>query len=136
VRALKLAGVVVVAAVLLLVGLYFAMAERVEVVVLHTHDATGDHATRLWIVDLDGHAWLRTGAENRSWLPRLRANPGVELERGGATAAYTAAVVDDAATVARVNELTLQKYGWSEKLLRAGGTEPGGQVAIRLDPAS
>ena len=133
--ALKVAGAAVLVVVLLLVGLWFAMAERVEVVVLHTRDAAGDHATRLWVVDLDGHAYLRTGADNRSWLPRLRANPDVEVERGGAASHHTAVVVEDAATVSRVNELTLEKYGWSEQLLRAGGSEPGGQVAIRLDPA-
>jgi hypothetical protein len=117
-----------------LAGLYFAMAERVEVVVVHTHGADGDHATRVWVVDDAGHAWLRTGVKNASWLPRLRANPAVELERGGATQAFDAVVIDEPATVARINERTLEKYGWSEKLLRAAGASAAGQVAIRLDP--
>jgi predicted membrane-bound spermidine synthase len=120
--------------VLALGGLYVAMAERVEVVVLHSHGADGDHETRVWVVDDDAHAWLRTGASNASWLPRIRANSGVELERGGQTLAYQAVVIDTPETVARINRLSLEKYGWSEKLLRAMGTEPSGQVAIRLDP--
>jgi hypothetical protein len=121
-------------AVLGLVGLYFAMAERVEVVVLHSHDAEGEHATRLWVVDDAGSAWLRTGSANATWLPRIRSNPAVEVERGGAAVAYSAVVLDDAETVARINQRTLEKYGWSEELLRSLGDEPGAQVAIRLDP--
>lgn len=117
-----------------LAGLYVAMAERVEVVVLHSHGPDGDHATRLWVVDDAGSAWLRTGADNATWLPRIRANSAVELERGGATLAYHAVVIFEPQTIARVNALTLEKYGWSEQLLRA--TSPAGaqQVAIRLDP--
>ncbi len=116
-------------------GLYYAMAERVEVVVLHTHDAAGGHATRLWVTDDAGHAWLRTGRANGSWLPRLRAEPAVELERGGVTLPFTAHVVEEPAQIARTDQLTLEKYGWSEKLLRAmGGGEPASEVVVRLDP--
>lgn len=116
-------------------GLYVAMAERVEVVVLHHHGAGGDEQkTRLWVVDDAGHAWLRTGRSNASWLPRVRSKPAVELERGGETLPFTAVVLDDAASAARVNALSLAKYGWSEQLLRSLGTDPRGQIAIRLDP--
>ena len=117
-----------------LAGLYLAMAERVEVVVLHSHGADGDHETRLWVVDDAGTAWLRTGATNATWLPRIRANSAIELERGGALREHNAAVLDGALTVARINQLMLEKYGWSEELLRSMGSEPGGQAAIRLDP--
>ena len=115
-------------------ALYYAMVERVEVVVIHTHDAAGDHATRVWVTDDAGAAWLRTGRVNKSWLPRLRANPALEVERGGLTRPYTAVVIEDAATVERDNQLTLEKYGWSEQLLRKLGGDPGRYVAIRLDP--
>jgi hypothetical protein len=130
-KRLSLALLVIVAGV---VGLYFAMAERVEVVVLHSQAADGERATRLWIVDDGGTAWLRTGAANDSWLPGLRATPAVELERGGETKPYQAIVIFEPTTVARVNQLMLEKYGWSENLLRATGSEQQGQVAIRLDP--
>jgi hypothetical protein len=126
------AGLLVV--VIALGGLYIAMAERVEVVVLHTHDAEGAHATRLWVVDDRGSAWLRTGADNTTWLPRLRANPAIEVERNDATQPFTAVVIEDPATVARINDGTLAKYGWSESLLRAVSPDGRRQVAIRLDP--
>jgi hypothetical protein len=115
-------------------ALYVAMAERVEVVVVHTGDTSGDHATRVWVVDDAGSAWLRTGADNATWLPRLRTNPEITLERGGAVQPFRAVVVEDDATVARVNELSLAKYGWSEQLLRAITPADARQLAIRLDP--
>jgi len=131
-----LKGLVITLALLVaaLGGLYIAMAERVEVVVLHSHGVDGDHATRLWVLDDAGRAWLRTGAKNATWLPRIRSNPAIELERGGQTLGFSAVVIGDPSTVARINELSLEKYGWSEQLLRAMGTDPAGQVAIRLDP--
>jgi hypothetical protein len=134
VKILKGIAVALALVVLGLVGLYVVMAERGEVVVLHTHGADGDHETRVWVVDDAEHAWLRTGASNATWLPRLRASSAVEVERAGRTSGYDAVVVFDPAAVARVNELTLAKYGWSEQLLRATGMNPAGQVAIRLDP--
>jgi hypothetical protein len=134
---MKLVKVVAAAAALLLVSLgalYVGMAERVEVVVLHHQGEGGAQTVRLWVVDDAGRAWLRTGASNASWLPRVRARPQVHLDRAGERQAFTAVVVDDAATVSRVNQLALEKYGWSEELLRATGMEPSTQVAIRLDP--
>ncbi len=121
-------------AVVTLGVLYVAMAERVEVVVLHSHGEDGEHETRLWVVDDAGHAWLRTGASNATWLPRIRSNPDVELERSGQTRAFRATVVDAPESVARIDELMLAKYGWSEELLRASGADAGGHVAIRLEP--
>ncbi len=133
-KALEWLGVVVLVLAAALGALYIAMAERVEVVVLHTHDAEGDHATRVWVLDDGGSAWLRTGADNATWLPRLRATPAIEVERQGATQPFTAVVIEDPATVARINELSLAKYGWSESLLRAMTPSGQGQVGIRLDP--
>jgi hypothetical protein len=130
-KGLALALVLVVVA---LGGLWLALAERVEVVVLHSHGADGDHETRLWVVDDAGRAWLRTGAKNATWLPRIRSNPAIEVERGGQTLGFSAVVIGDPSTVERINQLSLEKYGWSEQLLRAAGTDPAGQVAIRLDP--
>ncbi len=131
IRGIAIALVVLVVA---LVGLYVAMAERVEVVVLHSHGEDGDHETRLWVVDDAGSAWLRTGASNATWLPRIRANDAIEVERGEQTIPFRAVVIDDAEAVARINQRSLEKYGWSEELLRMMSADPGAQVAIRLDP--
>ena len=133
-KAIKWLGAAILVFAVALGALYFAMAERVEVVVVHTHDAGTDHATRVWIVDDAGAGWLRTGADNASWLPRLRTNPAIEVERHGATQPFTAVVTEDPATVARIDEATLVKYGWSESLLRSISGPGHRQVAIRLDP--
>lgn len=133
-KAIKWIGVVLVVLVVAFGALYVVMAERVEVVILHTRDAANEHETRLWVVDDAGAAWLRTSADNASWLPRLRATPAIEVERNGTAQPFTAVVIEDPATVARIDELTLAKYGWSEELLRVLMPEGHAQVAIRLDP--
>jgi hypothetical protein len=134
VKAIKWIGVALVVLVAAFGALYVGMAERVEVVVLHTRDAAGEHETRLWVVDDAGSAWLRTSADNASWLPRLRATPAIQVERQGKLQPFTAVVLADPATVARIDELTLAKYGWSESMLQVLMPEGHAQVAIRLDP--
>jgi hypothetical protein len=134
VKAFTWLGVAIVVLVVAFGALYVAMAERVEVVVVHTHDTGGDHATRVWVVDDAGSAWLRTGADNATWLPRLRATPAIEVERNGAKLPFRAVVIEDPATVARINAASLAKYGWSESLLRKLTPPDHQQVAIRLDP--
>lgn len=127
-----LAGVVLL--LLLLVSGYFVMAESGEVVVLETRDAAGAHTTRVWVVDHDGKAWLRTGDPNSPWLTRLRANPEVAVERGGESREYLATPVEDAATRDRINALTLEKYGLAEQILRSLMMDASGTTPIRLDP--
>jgi hypothetical protein len=127
-----LAGVLLV--LLLLAGGYLVMAESGEVVVLETHDAAGAHATRVWVVDHGGSAWLRTGDPNSAWLVRIRANPEVAVTRGGERREYRAVLVDDAGTRDRINELTLEKYGLAEQILRAVMMDPAGATPIRLEP--
>lgn len=127
-----LAGIV--AVLLLLAGAYFAMAESGEVVVLETRDADGAHQTRLWVVDHEGAAWLRTGDPKSPWLARLRADPQVAVTRAGERREYRALPIEDAATRDRINALTLEKYGTAEQILRAVMMDPTGVTPIRLEP--
>jgi len=121
------------AAIAALGAFYLALAESGEVVVLETRDAAGAHRTRLWVVDDAGAAWLRTGDPTSPWLARLRANPDVAVTRGGERREYRALLVEDAAARERINALTLEKYGWRERTLRAG-MDPSGVTPIRLEP--
>jgi hypothetical protein len=116
--------------------LYFGLAESAEVVVLETSDAGGTQTTRLWVVDHEGHAWLRTGDPSAAWLARLRANPEVVVTRAGRRQELRAVVVEDAATRDAVNRLTLEKYGWRERVLRAVMMDPAGVQPIRLESRS
>jgi hypothetical protein len=107
-------------------------SETGEVVVLTTRDADSQpHQTRLWVVDHDGHAWLRAGGDVQSWYQRLLVKPEVEVERAGATAAWIA--VPAPASRDLVNALMLDKYGWADQWI---GLVFGrdGAVPIRLDP--
>jgi hypothetical protein len=133
VRLVRVLGVLA-AAVLALALFYVVLAESGEVVVLETRDASGAHETRLWVVDHEGAAWLRTGDPASPWLARLRANPEVAVTRDQERRAWRAVVVDDPVTRERINALVLEKYGWRESVLRAMGMGPDGTTPIRLDP--
>jgi deazaflavin-dependent oxidoreductase (nitroreductase family) len=112
----------------------YALSESVEVVILHSRDASGvARSTHLWVVDDAGAAWLRSGGRERGWFAHLAANPEVELERGGDTRAYTAVVVDTAEAASRVSEKMREKYGWIDALIERleGGWDP---IAVRLEP--
>jgi hypothetical protein len=132
-RLVRIFGVLA-AAALALALFYVVLAESGEVVVLETRDAAGAHETRLWVVDHEGAAWLRTGDPTSPWLARLRANPEVAVTRNGERREHRAVVVDDPVTRERINALVLAKYGWRESVLRAMGMGPDGTTPIRLDP--
>jgi hypothetical protein len=132
-RIAKIFGGVLGALVLLWAVLLIA-AERMEVVVLTSHDAAGEpHTTRLWVVDDTGAAWLRCGGHDRGWCTRIRTRPDVEVERGGARARYQAVIVDTPEAQARIDALMREKYGLTDFLI--GNLEGGfDTVAVRLEP--
>jgi hypothetical protein len=120
VRALKIVAALVVAALMVLLalgGLSYAASESGEVVVLTTAGGDGGELqqTRIWVVDLEGRQWLRSGSPDSAWLARLRLNPVVTVERSGASAQYTAAATP--AMQEAVNEAMAAKYGWADKVI-------------------
>ncbi|MCX7063311.1 MAG: DUF2255 family protein [Proteobacteria bacterium] len=106
-----------------------------EVIDLRTQGADGRaYESRLWVVDVDGQAYLRTGSDKSQWLKRLRLNPQVSVTRSGVTANFIATPNDDPAIRVRVNAATAEKYGIAESILRMGVLDPEHTVAIRLVP--
>jgi len=106
-----------------------------EVIDLRTQGADGRaYESRLWVVDVDGQAYLRTGSDKSQWLARLRLNPQVSVTRSGVTANFIATPIDDPAIRVRVNAATAEKYGIAESILRMGVLDPEHTVAIRLVP--
>ena len=85
-------------------GLERLAAERIEVVELIAVDEVGDmQTTRLWVVDDEGTAYLRVGADGSGWYDRILLNDSVTVVREGVTAQYRAEARPEKS--ARINEL-------------------------------
>ena len=96
--------------------LQFVASESGEVVVLSTLDAQGQaQETRLWVVDHEGHQYLRSGAPNATWFARLKGNNRVGVDRAGRRAAYDA--YPDASLRDEINDLMREKYGWADQVI-------------------
>jgi hypothetical protein len=112
-------------------GLQVIASESGEVVVLYTDDGGEAATTRLWVVDDEGHQWLRAGAES-GWYARLTARPEVELERDGVRRRYLAQV--EPAMTPRINQLMKDKYAWREDVVSVLAGSRDEAMAIRLTP--
>ena len=98
-----------------IVVLQIAASERVEVVELHTLDATGEEqTTRLWIVDHEGRPYLR-GEDDSGWVKRLRASAQVSLTRRGERHAYRWQVRPE--KIETINQLMRDKYTWGDQVI-------------------
>ena len=96
-------------------ALQYAASERVEVVELHTVNEQGEQVTtRLWIVDHDGHPYLR-GETGSGWFTRLRASDTVTLTRAGNTLPYSQQVRNENRVA--INQLMREKYTWGDQLV-------------------
>jgi hypothetical protein len=134
VRAARWLGIALAAIASLAAATYVA-GEQTEVVVLRSVDETGAvRETKLWVVDLDGTAWVRVARPERSWFERVRGRPEVELVRNGVALPYRAIEITDPAMRSRVDAAFREKYGlvdWWYGLLLRRDPRP-----IRLDPAN
>ena len=123
---------------LLIVGAAFAglerlAAERIEVVeLIAANDAGEKQITRLWVVDDEGLAYLRVGADGSGWYDRILMNDSVEVVRDGVTAQYRVQARPEKSE--RINELMQQKYTWGDRLIgqMLGGRE--GSIPLELQP--
>lgn len=102
-----------------------------EVVTLRTRRPDGTwQATRLWIVDDGGSAWLHSAGAG--WAERFAGNPVVEVERAGRIVRYRAHPVPGPHL--RVHELLRARYGWADRWVRWLGPDRADTLAVRLDP--
>ncbi len=113
--------------------LQYAASERVEVVVLHTLNEEGEQATtRLWIVDHDGHPYLR-GDSGSGWFNRVQASDTVSLTRNGEASTYTHQIRNE--NLDTINRLMRGKYTWGDQLVTMlGGSDREQSNAIELTP--
>jgi hypothetical protein len=128
----RVLAVIVIAFVGLMV-LQMVASESGEVVVLSTLNDDGKpEETRLWVVDIGDHQYLRAGQAGSGWFARLQATPRVALERGDARGAYDAVPAPD--RLDEVNGLMRQKYGWADRFIELMfGREDA--IPVRLQPA-
>ena len=121
-----------IAIVMLLVITHLAIIELGrEVVTLRTTDAAGAvQETRLWIVDVDGAAWLHSAGP--VWAGRFDDNPVVEVVRHGRIGRYTATPVPGPHP--DIDAALRQKYGFADRWVR--WIAPCGEdtIPVRLEP--
>lgn len=102
--------------------------------VLRSFDAEGKPQERvLTLLDDGSTLWVESGHWFRGWYHRIRANPDVELIRGGEAKPYRAVPVDTPEALAHVEELMGKGHGARYLLARAmllfAPIKP-----VRLDP--
>lgn len=128
-RSLVLAGL----AVLAFAGVTLVALEGREVVVLRTRAADGrERATRTWIADADGAAWVEAANPERPFLRDLERAPELVLDRGGTARNCHATVAPNPAGHERIRDLLAAKYGWADCWI-ALVADTRRSLAVRLD---
>jgi hypothetical protein len=89
-------------------------AEQVVRVVTSDEDGAA-RTTKVWIVVVDGEAYLRTGGTR--WGKNVERNPDVRLLAEGAEYDLRVEFVSDEALRARVTQALREKYGWSDRMV-------------------
>jgi hypothetical protein len=118
--------------ILTVAGLQIAASERVEVVELHTIDEAGEEVvTRLWVVDHDGHAYLR-GETDSGWFTRLQAADTITLTRGDETGGFTHTLKNE--NIDTINQLMREKYTWGDQFIEIAMGSRSQSNAIELTP--
>lgn len=94
----------------------WAAIAEVDTVVVETEDEDGsDRETTIWIVLVDGDAYIRTG--DSSWGQNLVRDPKLELEVEGEDYDLAVEFVEDDALRERVVAAFNEKYGWSDTFI-------------------
>ena len=117
---------------LIIGGLQVVASERVEVVQLHTITEAGEEVvTRLWVVDYNGHAYLR-GDNDSEWFKRLQSSRKFTLIRGEQTGDFTHRVKNE--NIDTINRLMREKYTWGDRVIEMAIGGRAGSNAIELTP--
>lgn len=109
-----------------------ALVEDVDVVEIITHDEDGDvRDTKVWIVSVEGEAFLRTN--DSRWLENLQRDASAGLRVEDTVYPVTTEVLPDPAWIEKVDVATAEKYGWQERMIHVFRTSD--PVIIRVRPA-
>jgi len=114
-------------------GVTLLALEGREVVVVRTHAPDGQtHATRIWVADADGVAWIEAANPERPFLHDLERDPEMQLERGGRVLRCQAAIAANPDGHRRIRELLAARYGWADCWIGLLA-DTRRSVAVRLD---
>ena len=123
-----LAGILVIGALLLDEG---------QVVTLLTEEGDREYETHLWIVELDGHLYIRANRPDAEWLDRIQGDPEVGLrwrdELGEEVELYHVRRVKDASIRDRVARALAQKHGFADRV-RSWLTDGKDSIVMELLP--
>jgi hypothetical protein len=88
--------------------------DRAEIVLWVQHADSRWSARTVWVVVLDGEAYVRSAFGRRSaWYRRVLRHAGTEVEMAGVRLSVTLQPVDDPELVRRVSGAYRAKYGLS-----------------------
>ena len=86
-----------------------------DVVRILTQDEDGStRETKIWIVLLDGQAYIRTA--NTRWYRNIERDPNVTVRSEGAEYPATAQLVTDESPLDRIEAAFREKYGFKNRL--------------------
>jgi hypothetical protein len=91
-----------------------AVADEGTVVILTRNPDASWRDTTVWMVVVDGRAYLRT--RNTRWLRNIERDPNVVLRVAGEDHPLRALGVEDPARVEQVEQALREKYGWQDRL--------------------
>jgi hypothetical protein len=127
-----LGGLGVVAVVLATIWVEIWVDEG-EVVTLSTFDSREKAVhTDLWIVDIEGRAYVRAADAESDWLERLKAHPEGQLRRKGKDSRVRAVPSADPAMREAVNRAMRRKYGSVDRVV-SWLRDRSNSVPVRLE---
>ena len=107
-----------------------AIADEGTVVISTANENGATRQTTIWLVVVDGEAYVRTSRSTR-WGGNLERDPDAVLRVGDIDYRVRASFVEDEALRARIVESFREKYGWSDAMVNVmRGSHPR---IMRLD---
>ena len=92
--------------------------EEGEVATLVTFDGRRQaFDAELWIVDIEGHTYVRAANRESDWLERLLARPELQLRRNATVSRARGVPSDDPAVREAVNDAMRRKYGSVDRVV-------------------
>ncbi len=103
-------------------------------VVVHTHDPSGNPRTRrTWIAYNEGFAWIEAANPDREFYRDIVANPEIEVGRHGELRRYHAVPLANPDGHQIIRRLLAEKYGLADCWIGLIANTSR-SVAIRLEP--